>query len=84
MKTILVPKFDEKTNFIGYKKVTVKNKIDQTEAMKVISELPGVPCGYCPAIYKITETKEPIEIRRFYDSRQNTKKLKGFFITVED
>jgi len=56
--------------------------MDHSNEMKVINELPGVPCGYCPALSKITETKEPIEIMRFYDARQNTKKLKGFYITV--
>jgi len=84
MKTITVPKFDMNNNFTGYKTMKVKNVIDHEEEMRIIAELPGIPQGYCPALGQILITKEPIEIRRFYDSRQNTRKLKGFYISVVD
>jgi len=79
MKTLQIPKFDEKLNFVGYKNITVKNKLDYETQMKVIHELPGIPQGYCPELENIIK---PIEITRFYDSRQNTRKLKHFFISV--
>ena len=76
MKTLSVPTFDHENKFTGYKKVKVKNKIDRADE---------IPQGYCPALSKITETKEPIEITRFYDVRQiGIKKLKNLFITIED
>lgn len=85
MKTLLVPSFDYDTKFIGYKEVKVKNKMDHADEMKVLEILPGFKCGYCPALSKITETKEPIEITRFYDIRQRgAKKLKNFFITLKN
>jgi len=86
MKTLLVPKFDTSNNykFTGYKEVKVKNKLDYKDERKVINELPGMPCGYCSALAKITETRKPIEIRRFYDARQNTRMLKNYFITVKN
>jgi hypothetical protein len=83
MKTLLVPAFDYENKFTGYKKVKVKNKLDHKDENKVLGFLPGIPQGYCPALSKITETKEPIEITRFYDIRQRgVKKLKNYFITV--
>ncbi|HEY9341914.1 MAG TPA: hypothetical protein VIQ23_10050 [Hanamia sp.] len=85
MKTLSVPTFDHENKFTGYKKVKVKNKIDHADEMKVLNLLPGFPQGYCPALSKITETKEPIEITRFYDVRQRgIKNLKNLFITIED
>ena len=85
MITILVPTFDEFNNykFKEYKEVKVKNKLDYKDERKVISHLPGIPQGYCPALGKIGQTKEPIEVIRFYDARQNTKKLKGYFVSVK-
>jgi len=84
MKTLLIPKFDINNNFTEYKRMKVKDVIDHSEQMRIIAELPGIPQGFCPALGKILTTKEPIEIRRFYDSRQNTRKLKGYFIPVVD
>jgi hypothetical protein len=85
MKTLLVPSFDYENNFIGYKEVKVKNKMDHKDENKVLNILPGFKQGYCPALSKITETREPIEITRFYDVRQRgVKKLKNLFITILD
>jgi len=82
MKTIQVPKFDIYLKFVGYTTVEVKDIMDYDDEQKVIHELPGIPQGYCPALGKILETKQSIEITRFYDSRQRTKLLKGHYITV--
>ena len=85
MITLQVPFFDEFDNlkFLGYKEVKVKNKIKTEDYNKITSVLPGMCVGYCPEIYKIAETKEPIEVTRFYDIRQKSvKKLKGYFITL--
>ena len=90
MKTLLVPKFKEvwpvgakhhDYQFTGYKPVKIKNKPDTKDYNKVVSELPGFAQGYCDELYTIGQTEKPIEITRFYDSRQaSAKKLKNYFI----
>lgn len=84
MRTVSVPTFDEfkKYAFVGYKKVKIKNKPTHADAMKIIKLLPGTPCGYVPIERLIIEGK--IEVRRFYDARQNTRKLKNFYVTLID
>jgi hypothetical protein len=82
MKKIIVPKFNIDNNFIGYKIVMVSNKMTDEDQEKVRSELPGIPQGFCPALGRILITKKPIEITRFYDSRQRTKKLKNLYISL--
>ena len=81
-----VPTFDEFNHlqFKGYKVVKIKNNPDSKDYNKITALLPGLPQGYCSAIYKISETKNPIEAVEFYDIRQGKglKKLKGYFITV--
>lgn len=85
MKTLLVPTFDYEYTFMGYVEVKVKNKMDNEDYNKVISMLPGYAQGYCPALYTITETKEPLSISNFYDIRQKgAKKLKNYFISVKE
>lgn len=81
-----VPTFDEFNHlkFNGYKIVKIKNKPNTDDYNKITTVLPGLPQGYCSAIYEIGKTKEPIEVTRFYDGRQGkgVNKLKGYFITV--
>lgn len=85
MKTIQIPKFDEKRNFTGYKEVKVKNVIDYKDSRKIINELPGFAVGYCSAIYNLGNGVDKIEIVRFYDARQRgLGKLKNHFITVKN
>lgn len=82
MKTLLIPTFNEFRNyeFVEYKKVKVKNKMDTKDYNKIASLLPGVPCGYCHSIYNI-DTLKKVEIRGFYDIRQkNVNKLKNYYI----
>ena len=82
MTKLIIPKFDINNKFIGYKIIEVSEKMNHEDEMKVIHELPGIPQGYCPALGKILQTKEPIEITRLYDGRQNTRKIKGFYISI--
>ena len=68
--------------FDKYVNVTIKNEPDSKDYWKVVKHLPGMPQGYVKDIYTIGKTHIPIEIIRFYDTRQNPKLLKGFFISV--
>lgn len=85
MKTLSVPTFDYNLKFSGFKKVKVKNKMDHSDETKVLNLLPGFKQGYCPALLKITELKEPVPITQFYDIRQKAvKNLKNYYITIEN
>ncbi len=82
---IIIPKFDEKIKFAGYKTVSVKKHMDFEDEQKILQELPGFPQGYCSSLGKITQTKTPIELTRFYDIRQRgSTKLRGYYIAVAD
>ena len=80
---ISVPTFDDNLRFVKNVTIEIKKKGDSKDYNDVCRLLPGSPCGYCPAIYHIAETKKPIQITEFYDIRQkNVRKLKGYYINV--
>ncbi len=84
MIQLLIPTFDDKINFIGNVTLEVNDIIQYDDYNKICKLLPGTPCGYCNSIATIGETKQPIEITRFYDIRQKgVKKLKRYFITLK-
>lgn len=85
MLTVQVPTFDEfnKYAFTGYVQVQIKDVPNWEDINTITRHLPGIPQGGCP--------KEPLkdlikngkkEVRSFYDMRQNTRKLKGHFVTI--
>lgn len=85
MKTIQVPTFDEFNNyaFIGYVTVKIKNTPDFHDVNTITKHLPGIPqgcIGRAPLSDLITTGSK--DIRSFYDIRQNTKKLKGYQVTL--
>lgn len=70
--------------FKGYSEVEVNDEPTSDDYQKVCTLLPGMPCGYCPALYEIGKTNEKIPISRFYDSRQRgVSVLKNYFITIK-
>lgn len=86
MQTVLVPTFDEfnKYSFIGYVEIKIKNNPDWKDLNKVTKPLPGIPMGACgrkPLNTLITKGRQ--QVTDFYDLRQNTKKLKGYYITLK-
>jgi len=85
MKTVLVPTFDEfnKYAFIGYKEVKVKNKPTYKDLNKIETLLPGCPQGSSPLPDNLNNGWS-VDVRRFYDIRQNTKKLKGYKVFVKN
>lgn len=85
MRTIQIPTFDEfnRYQFVKYVQVKIKNKPDYRDVNKITHHLPGIPQGGCG--------REPLkdllsngwkEVRSFYDARQNTRRFKGFLVTV--
>lgn len=85
MKIVQVPTFNEFNSyrFVKYVKVKIKNKPDFRDVNKITSHLPGIPQGGVG--------REPLkdllqygskEVRSFYDTRQNTRMLKGFHVTL--
>lgn len=68
--------------FVKYVNIKIKDEPDSEDYWKVVSHLPGIPQGYVEDIYTIGKTRRKIDIIRFYDTRQNSKLLKGFFISV--
>jgi len=92
MITLLVPSFKtvwpvgakhHEYEFTGYVQVEVNDQPNDADYQKVTSILPGIPCGYCPALYEIGKTRQPIPITSFYDSRQRgVNKLKCYFISI--
>lgn len=85
MKTVLVPTFDEfnKYAFSGYKEVKVKNKPTYKDLNKIEALLPGCPQGSSPLPDNLNNGWS-VDVRRFYDIRQNTKKLKGYKVFVKN
>jgi hypothetical protein len=68
---------------MGYRKIKIKNKPDWKDVNKITKWLPGIPQGGIG--------KEPLadllkngtkDIRDFYDARQNTRKIKGYHVTL--
>ena len=83
MKTLIVPILDEFTmKFKNYEFVNVNDDPTHEDYSRVMRLLPGLPCGYASAFFSITKTGEPIELTRFYDGRQNARKLKNYFIAL--
>lgn len=83
MKTLIVPKFDYKNEFVENVEVKVKNKPNSKDYNKVVRFLAGLPQGYCEDFYK---DFDKISIEKFYDPRQisrGEKRLKGHFITLK-
>jgi hypothetical protein len=86
MKTVLVPTFDEFNNYAFVKNVEVKikNTPDWKDVNKITRHLCGIPqggVGRKPLHDLLTEGKK--EVREFYDSRQNTRRFKNYFVTVK-
>jgi hypothetical protein len=86
MITITVPTFDEfnKYQFIGNVEIKIKNKPDFRDVNKIWRILCGIPQGGVgrePLKDLLTDGKK--EVTTFYDARQNSKKFKGYFVTVK-
>ena len=80
---LIIPKF-ENGKFTSYKEIEIPDNPNHEDEMKVINEFPGTPCGYCMALQTIAVNKKPIEITRFYDSRQKgLNKLRNFYIALK-
>lgn len=87
MKTVIVPTFDEfeKYSFVKNVEVKIKNKPDFKDVNKITHFLPGIPQGGIgrePLQDLLTDGKK--EVRSFYDLRQNTKKFKGYYVTIKN
>jgi hypothetical protein len=87
MKTVSVPTFDEFNNyqFMGYVDVKINDVPDFTDINAICEHLPGIPqggCGRQPLNDLITNGWK--DVRSFYDLRQNTKKLKGYYVTLKN
>lgn len=85
MITVQVPTFDEFNNysFTEYVKVKIKNKPDFRDVNKITRPLPGIPMGGVgrePLKDLLTNGAKPV--REFYDTRQNTRMLKGYYVTI--
>ena len=85
MKTVLVPTFDEFNNYAFVKDVPVKikNKPTWMDLIKITRLLPGIPqggCGRYPLKDLLENGNKPV--KEFYDLRQNTKKLKGYYVRL--
>lgn len=85
MKVVSVPTFDEFDNYKFVKNVAVriKNKPDSKDVNKITRLLPGIPqggVGRTPLQDLITTGHK--HVREFYDARQNTRKLHGYFVTL--
>lgn len=86
MITALVPTFDEfnKYAFMGYVEVKIKNKPDWKDVNKLTKSLPGIPQGGIGREpLKDLITNKTKSVRSFYDARQNTGMLKGYFVTIK-
>lgn len=80
MKTVLVPTFNEFENykFVKFVKVKIHNKPTSKDQLKIAAHLPGLPMGGVGREpLKELIQKGEMDVRSFYDARQNTKKLKG-------
>ena len=86
MIKVSVPQFDEfrKYEFTGYKTVRIKNKPDSKDWNKITALLPGIPMGsFGPRTVESFLKDGKREVRSFYDARQNTRKFKNFYVTIE-
>lgn len=85
MINVQIPQFDEFDNykFTGYKKVKIKNIPDWKDVNRITAHLPGIPQGGIGRnpLQDLIKNKSK-EVKSFYDSRQNTRKLKGYHVTI--
>ena len=86
MITAIVPTFDEfkRYSFVKNVEVKIKNKPDYKDVNKIGHHLPGIPQGGVggePLKDLLTTGRK--EVRSFYDARQNTRMLKGYFVTIK-
>lgn len=86
MITVSVPTFDEFNSyaFVKYVQVKIKNKPDMDDLHKITRLLPGIaagPVGPKPLSDLLASGKK--DVRTFYDARQRTRSLRGYFVTVE-
>jgi hypothetical protein len=86
MKTVQVPTFDEfnKYKFTGYVDVKIKDKPTYEDVNKITSHLPGIPQGGVgrePLKDLLTDGQKAV--RSFYDTRQRTRMLKGYYVILK-
>lgn len=87
MKAVLVPTFDSFNNyrFIKMVEVKIKNKPTYEDVNKITQHLPGIPQGGIGKEPLKDLLKDGIkDVRSFYDARQNTRKLKGFYVIIKE
>lgn len=86
MVKVSVPTFEEKKlRHTGFKVVSIKNKPDHDDVMKISRLLPGMPAGYVSDMrIKELVDKGSIPVHVFYDMRQRTTKLNGFNINIHN
>jgi len=85
MRTVLVPTFDEFNHykFKKYVRVRIKNKPDLDDVHAITRYLPGICQGAVgPSPLKELLAGGKKDVRSFYDGRQNTKMLRGFFVIL--
>lgn len=85
MLTVQIPTFDEFNNytFTGFVTAEIKEVPNFEDINTITRHLPGIPQGGCgrePLKDLLTDKKK--DVRSFYDTRQNTKKLKGYYVTL--
>jgi hypothetical protein len=85
MKTVSVPTFDEFRNyaFVRCVLVKIKNKPDEKDLHKIARLLPGIPQGPVgpEPLADLLEDGQK-DVREFYDARQRTGRLRGYFVVV--
>lgn len=86
MITVLVPTFDEwkRYAFMGNVEVKIKNNPDSRDVNKITKHLPGIPMGGVGR-YPLLDLleKKTKEVRSFYDVRQRTRMLKGYYVIIK-
>ena len=85
MITVLVPTFDEFADyaFVQNVPVKIKNKPDLNDLHKITRLLPGIPMGPVgPKPLADLLANGTKDIRSFYDARQRTRRLRGYFVKV--
>ncbi len=85
MITVQVPTFDEfnKYEFVEFKTIKIKNKPDNRDWNKITRLLPGFCQGsFGPKTVEHFLKEGKREVRSFYDSRQNSRRFKGWYITI--
>ena len=87
MRTVIVPTFDEfnRYAFAGSVEVKIKNKPTWEDRRKIEKHLPGICQGAVgpEPLKKLIESGE-MDVRSFYDARQNTKMLRGYKVVLKN